>query len=153
MHLPWRDDAPSYAPTPVRPSRCESGHYWTIRALIYSGFCLLGGRLRTFLEVGDGAAKRIRTPDPRITNALLYQLSYCGVATRKGSHSNPWDPPTKGWRNPLRLRARFWGGRISHVPSVQKAPRPPRRPIREVTRSPPAPESRALRRPRSRPRS
>ncbi len=27
---------------------------------------------------GDGAAKRIRTPDPRITNALLYQLSYCG---------------------------------------------------------------------------
>ena len=26
-----------------------------------------------------GAAKRIRTPDPRITNALLYQLSYCGV--------------------------------------------------------------------------
>jgi hypothetical protein len=27
----------------------------------------------------SGAAKRIRTPDPRITNALLYQLSYCGV--------------------------------------------------------------------------
>jgi hypothetical protein len=26
-----------------------------------------------------GAAKRIRTPDPRITNALLYQLSYCGA--------------------------------------------------------------------------
>src|SRR5450631_3993875 len=47
-----------------------------------------------------GAAKRIRTPDPRITNALLYQLSYCGVATRKGRHSNPWDPPTKGWRCP-----------------------------------------------------
>jgi hypothetical protein len=31
----------------------------------------------------DGAAKRIRTPDPRITNALLYQLSYCGMP-RKG---------------------------------------------------------------------
>jgi hypothetical protein len=28
-----------------------------------------------------GAATRIRTGDPRITNALLYQLSYCG--TRK----------------------------------------------------------------------
>jgi hypothetical protein len=27
----------------------------------------------------SGAAKRIRTPDPRITNALLYQLSYCGA--------------------------------------------------------------------------
>ncbi len=25
-----------------------------------------------------GAAGGIRTPDPRITNALLYQLSYCG---------------------------------------------------------------------------
>jgi hypothetical protein len=32
-----------------------------------------------------GAAKRIRTPDPRITNALLYQLSYCGVANPKGA--------------------------------------------------------------------
>jgi hypothetical protein len=31
------------------------------------------------LQVKTGAAKRIRTPDPRITNALLYQLSYCGV--------------------------------------------------------------------------
>jgi hypothetical protein len=30
-----------------------------------------------------GAAKRIRTPDPRITNALLYRLSYCGIL--KGS--------------------------------------------------------------------
>jgi hypothetical protein len=31
-----------------------------------------------------GAAKRIRTPDPRITNALLYQLSYCGAASKRG---------------------------------------------------------------------
>jgi hypothetical protein len=31
------------------------------------------------LGSSNGAAKRIRTPDPRITNALLYQLSYCGV--------------------------------------------------------------------------
>jgi hypothetical protein len=30
-----------------------------------------------FLKIG--AAKRIRTPDPRITNALLYRLSYCGA--------------------------------------------------------------------------
>jgi hypothetical protein len=28
---------------------------------------------------GVGAAEGIRTPDPRITNALLYQLSYRGV--------------------------------------------------------------------------
>src|ERR1700693_4942339 len=26
-----------------------------------------------------GAARGIRTPDPRITNAVLYQLSYCGL--------------------------------------------------------------------------
>ena len=36
-----------------------------------------------FLEVGSGAAKRIRTPDPRITNALLYQLSYCGMQAKR----------------------------------------------------------------------
>ena len=29
-------------------------------------------------EEGTGAAGEIRTPDPRITNALLYQLSYSG---------------------------------------------------------------------------
>ena len=28
----------------------------------------------------NGAAEGIRTPDPRITNALLYQLSYRGVS-------------------------------------------------------------------------
>jgi hypothetical protein len=28
----------------------------------------------------DGAGKRSRTPDLRITNALLYQLSYAGTA-------------------------------------------------------------------------
>jgi hypothetical protein len=30
-----------------------------------------------------GAATRIRTGDPRITNALLYQLSYCGNVSEK----------------------------------------------------------------------
>jgi hypothetical protein len=47
--------------------------------LVFQHFRLFGGRLWMFLEVRVGAAKRIRTPDPRITNALLYQLSYCGV--------------------------------------------------------------------------
>jgi hypothetical protein len=27
----------------------------------------------------NGAARGIRTPDPLITNEVLYQLSYCGV--------------------------------------------------------------------------
>ena len=30
---------------------------------------------------GAGAAERIRTSDPRITNALLYRLSYRGADT------------------------------------------------------------------------
>ena len=30
----------------------------------------------------DGAARGIRTPDPVITNDVLYQLSYCGNRTR-----------------------------------------------------------------------
>ena len=33
-------------------------------------------------SVGYGAGNRIRTYDPRITNALLYQLSYPGAGRR-----------------------------------------------------------------------
>ena len=29
-----------------------------------------------------GAAEGTRTPDPRITNAMLYQLSYCGAVAK-----------------------------------------------------------------------
>ena len=29
-----------------------------------------------------GAAEGTRTPDPRITNAMLYQLSYCGTVVK-----------------------------------------------------------------------
>jgi hypothetical protein len=36
------------------------------------------------LKEGIGAARGIRTPDPIITNDVLYQLSYCGV--RGGSN-------------------------------------------------------------------
>lgn len=32
----------------------------------------------TLNNMENGAAGRIRTADPRITNALLYHLSYCG---------------------------------------------------------------------------
>ena len=35
-----------------------------------------------------GAGKRSRTPDLRITNALLYQLSYAGFA-RRGARNAP----------------------------------------------------------------
>ena len=31
------------------------------------------------MKAQNGAAEGIRTPDPRITNAVLYQLSYRGI--------------------------------------------------------------------------
>jgi hypothetical protein len=34
------------------------------------------------LQGKDGAGEKSRTPDLRITNALLYQLSYTGVSPR-----------------------------------------------------------------------
>ena len=53
----------------------------------------MGGpaRWRALVEVGAG--EESRTPDLRITNALLYQLSYTGVArlastNRRSAHSN-----------------------------------------------------------------
>ncbi len=39
------------------------------------------GQNRVFLH-GCGADEGIRTPDLRITNALLYRLSYIGVTNR-----------------------------------------------------------------------
>ncbi len=38
-----------------------------------------GRRAATHGGAGNGAGKRTRTSDPRITNALLYQLSYPGA--------------------------------------------------------------------------
>jgi len=42
----------------------------------------IGWRFRVALEDG-GAARGIRTPDPIITNDVLYQLSYCGIGAKK----------------------------------------------------------------------
>ena len=42
----------------------------------------------------NGAGEKIRTPDPRITNALLYQLSYAG--TVMGRTLAPPPPICKG---------------------------------------------------------
>ena len=35
------------------------------------------------VEPESGAARGTRTPDPLITNEVLYQLSYCGTWTKK----------------------------------------------------------------------
>jgi hypothetical protein len=36
-----------------------------------------------------GAASRVRTRDPLITNEVLYQLSYCGVAIELAESFRP----------------------------------------------------------------
>jgi hypothetical protein len=43
----------------------------------------------------DGAGKRNRTPDLRITNALLYRLSYSGIRRNKiiGTSLLTWQVP------------------------------------------------------------
>jgi hypothetical protein len=54
------------------------------------------GRLKSpsYLKTLHGAAERIRTSDPRITNALLYRLSYRGKPrfyrpfSRRGARTN-----------------------------------------------------------------
>ena len=40
------------------------------------------------VRLGNGAGKRSRTPDLRITNALLYQLSYAGFKRGVASIAN-----------------------------------------------------------------
>ncbi len=44
--------------------------------------------------VYPGAGEKSRTPDLRITNALLYQLSYTGVASRQNQDSSRSRPAT-----------------------------------------------------------
>ena len=39
--------------------------------------------LESRINLGLGAGEKSRTPDLRITNALLYQLSYAGVAAAR----------------------------------------------------------------------
>jgi hypothetical protein len=59
---------------------------WTfvdVKTLDLQGFLLVDSTSPDVLGRCDGAAKRIRTPDPRITNALLYQLSYCGALPKR----------------------------------------------------------------------
>jgi hypothetical protein len=45
--------------------------------------CCGNGKFRRRLK--SGAARGIRTPDPIITNDVLYRLSYCGISWTCGS--------------------------------------------------------------------
>jgi hypothetical protein len=42
---------------------------------------------KTVIWLSAGAARGIRTPDPLITNEVLYQLSYCGAAIEPAGRS------------------------------------------------------------------
>ena len=42
--------------------------------------CFNGDFHDEFKAEAHGAARGIRTPDPLITNEVLYQLSYCGIS-------------------------------------------------------------------------
>src|SRR5690348_15846734 len=56
---------------------------------------------------GDGAGNRIRTYDPRITNALLYQLSYPGAGG--GEFYRLAVLPSPGGRPPKQCQDRSFG--------------------------------------------
>jgi hypothetical protein len=43
----------------------------------------------------DGAARGIRTPDPLITNEVLYQLSYCGIGFALDPYPSRRGPSTR----------------------------------------------------------
>ena len=63
----------------------------------YCRAVLTGSNLLILRTVLSGARDRIRTGDLRITNALLYQLSYTGVSrTQLPSANNPRFYPSRG---------------------------------------------------------
>ena len=64
----------------------ERRHFWILISRVYSARTLsfrlhsLWIRLRVWIPRGAGAGRRVRTDDLLITNQLLYQLSYTGIA-------------------------------------------------------------------------
>ncbi len=68
---------------------------WNLHAYCYPS-CYPGVSLTGRWVLGVGAARGTRTPDPLITNEVLYQLSYCGPSTG-GSVAMRLD---NGWAGP-----------------------------------------------------
>src|SRR5829696_2020383 len=69
----------------------------------------------------NGAAREARTPDPLITNEVLYQLSYCGNATteRLPIYHAPRQSPVKA--------PRTRGGATPHMRPGRRQPKRRRR--------------------------
>ena len=74
---------------------------------------LVDAKLRRVQPTSAGAARGTRTPDPVITNDVLYQLSYCGVPENVGFFAFvAVRPGGRGslrgsWPGPGRLRPRY----------------------------------------------
>ena len=71
---------------PCRGNRGYGGAFHAVRRLLDRPLARtmtteLGGRVGTIESKGSGAARGIRTPDPIITNDVLYRLSYCGISS------------------------------------------------------------------------
>ena len=61
---------------PIGISRDDRGQEKSPRALILKGFLIFPRRLGTVLDLSGGGEEEDRTPDLRIANATLSQLSY-----------------------------------------------------------------------------
>ena len=59
-----------------------------------------GGRVAAESLEKAGAARGIRTPDPIITNDVLYRLSYCGIGANGAGIEARWLRPVLNANDP-----------------------------------------------------
>ena len=99
----WREDAPRHRATALRRISCWS---------TFSGIsmpCLTGLLPYRLPEALSGAGEGIRTPDPLITNQMLYRLSYAST----------WIPcALANTRRPLNVSRR--SGQSKKVPQSER---------------------------------
>ena len=62
------------------PNECPTSASLAKNTPVHQGHC----GTSAVWDVINGAARGTRTPDPRITNAMLYRLSYCGNGNKRG---------------------------------------------------------------------
>src|SRR5215217_4192636 len=73
-------DVPPLVPTPYDQEHSRCFPELSEAPLEADAPCLcFGGRVAAESLEKAGAARGIRTPDPIITNDVLYRLSYCGI--------------------------------------------------------------------------
>jgi hypothetical protein len=83
-------------------------------------FCF-GGRLVAESLEKAGAARGIRTPDPIITNDVLYRLSYCGIGARSAGIKARWLRPVLNANDPaLQVQGRGPRARTYRICAARK---------------------------------